>query len=42
MSAKLTFMARSMGAEPQQLNLDEVAELRELYLRLYHPSAAKS
>lgn len=42
MSAKLTFMARSMGAEPQPLNLDEVAELRELYLRLYHPSAAKS
>jgi len=42
MSARVTFMARSMGAEPQLLNLEEVAELRQLYLRHYRPSAAKS
>jgi L-ribulose-5-phosphate 4-epimerase len=40
MSARLTFMARSMGAEPHLLNLEEVAELRQLYLRHYHPAAA--
>jgi len=42
MSARVTFMARSMRAEPQLLNLEEVAELRQLYLRHYRPSAAKS
>lgn len=42
MSARLTFMARSMGAEPQLLNLEEVAELRQLYLRHYHPTTAKA
>lgn len=37
-SARLTIFARSMGATPLALDLDEVAELRELYLKHYHPT----
>jgi ribulose-5-phosphate 4-epimerase/fuculose-1-phosphate aldolase len=36
-SARITLLARSMGTEPMQLALDEVAELRKLYLMHYHP-----
>ena len=37
-SARLTIFARSMGATPLALDLDEVAELRGLYLKHYHPT----
>jgi ribulose-5-phosphate 4-epimerase/fuculose-1-phosphate aldolase len=37
-SARFTIMARSMGAEPQLLDQDEVTTLRELYLKHYHPT----
>jgi L-ribulose-5-phosphate 4-epimerase len=37
-SARLTIFARSMGAAPLALDLNEVAELRELYLQHYHPT----
>lgn len=37
-SARFTIMARSMGAEPIQLDPEEVSYLRELYLKHYHPT----
>ncbi len=40
MSARLAIMARSIGTAPIHLDLDEVKELRQLYLRHYHPTAA--
>jgi ribulose-5-phosphate 4-epimerase/fuculose-1-phosphate aldolase len=41
-SARLTIFARSMGATPMPLDLDEVAELRQLYLKHYHPTTPDS
>lgn len=38
MSARLAIMARSIGAAPIHLDLEEVKELRQLYLRHYHPT----
>lgn len=37
-SARLTVFARSMGATPLAMDLKEVVELRELYLKHYHPT----
>jgi L-ribulose-5-phosphate 4-epimerase len=37
-SARFTIMARSMGAEPLSLDINEVTTLRELYLKHYHPT----
>ena len=37
-SARFTIMARSMGAEPMHLDLEEVSFLRELHLKHYHPT----
>jgi L-ribulose-5-phosphate 4-epimerase len=39
-SARLTLLARAMGATPSTLDPDEVRELRELYLRHYRPTPA--
>lgn len=39
-SARLTIFARSMGATPIALDLAEVTELRQLYLKHYHPTPA--
>ncbi len=39
-SARLAIMARSMGAEPISLDLDEVREVRKLYLEHLHPTAS--
>lgn len=38
-SARLAIMARSMGAEPISMDLDEVREVRKLYLEHLHPTA---
>jgi len=40
-SARLTIFARSMGATPLALDLEEVAQLRELYLKHYHPTTSQ-
>lgn len=42
MSARLTILARTMGAKPTLLDLDEVATLRQLHLLHYHPTAAST
>jgi L-fuculose-phosphate aldolase/L-ribulose-5-phosphate 4-epimerase len=39
MSARLTILARSMGASPILLDLEEVGVLRQLHLQHYHPTA---
>lgn len=41
-SARLTILARSMGANPNLLDLDEVATLRQLHLVHYHPTTAST
>lgn len=38
-SARLTLMARSIGAEPMHLAQEEVAQIRNLYLMHYHPKS---
>ncbi len=40
MSARLAIMARSIGAAPIHLDPDEVKELRQIYLRHYHPTTS--
>jgi ribulose-5-phosphate 4-epimerase/fuculose-1-phosphate aldolase len=42
MSARLVIMARSMNAEPVRLDLDEVADLRGMYLRHYHATSVEA
>ncbi|MDF1500028.1 MAG: class II aldolase/adducin family protein [Anaerolineales bacterium] len=39
-SARLTILARSMGAAPLAIDRQEVAELREMYLKHYHPTSS--
>lgn len=38
-SARLTILSRSMGATPLALDLKEVAELRDMYLKHYLPTS---
>lgn len=40
MSARLAIMARSIGAAPIHLDPGEVKELRQIYLRHYHPTTS--
>jgi L-ribulose-5-phosphate 4-epimerase len=37
-SARFTLMARSMGVEPMRLDQEEVSFLRELHIKVYHPT----
>jgi L-ribulose-5-phosphate 4-epimerase len=38
-SARLTYLARAMGSQPIELDLEEVHLLRQLHIKHYHPTA---